>query len=269
MMHKVVADRPVGDLLGQPVAALARPAVRLQDVRLDMVREEIRRIALIRPVDRPLRCRRVPRLLMRECPHRLETIVSRQFRRPCGRKAIRLLQHRPRQAKAEMRGVADAQRQQIGRVGVQKLAPDGESLAHRAAPPRGQRRHMALFATGGDSRASLGGGQAGGNDRAMRRVGSPQHQIALEAMPQDKTPDQPTTRRSPGSWCLRGISGNARPRDRTGRPPPRCPWKAPGHARRVASQISCPMHPDDAAYGWIQQRLFDFRTLRRRIDPTA
>ena len=45
---------------------------------------------------------------------------------------------------------------------------------------------MTLFAPGGDGGAGLGGGKAGGDRSAMRRVGAREHQIAPDAVPHDE-----------------------------------------------------------------------------------
>jgi len=66
MMHEVAADRPVAGLRGEPRAALSRPSLRPEDVRLNVVREEILRVAWISAVDRALGGFGVARLLMRE-----------------------------------------------------------------------------------------------------------------------------------------------------------------------------------------------------------
>ena len=65
-------------------------------------------------------------LLMSKGPDRAEQVVARQFGRPARRQAVGLLQDLRGLAVPEPAGVADAHRQQIGRVGIEELAPDPE-----------------------------------------------------------------------------------------------------------------------------------------------
>ena len=151
-----------------------------------MVSEEIRRVARIRLIDRALGAGGVAGFLMREGPDGLETIVSGKIGRPGGREAVRLFQHRLRVAKAEMRGVANSNRQQIDRTGIEDFAPDRERLPEGAALPGGKCRDVELFAPCSHGGSSLGGGETGGDRAAVRGIGAREHQVALEAVPHDE-----------------------------------------------------------------------------------
>ena len=129
VMDQVVAQRPVDHLCAKPVAALARAAVGVHDVRLHMVREVVGRVALQRRIHRRLGAFGVADLLMGERPDGLRTIVAGQIGGPARRDAVGLLEDRLRLAMAEPDGVADAERQQIGRVRVQDLPPDAKELS--------------------------------------------------------------------------------------------------------------------------------------------
>ena len=83
---------------------------------------------------------------MSEGPDGLETVVSGEVGRPSRGEAVGLFEHRLGVAKAEMRGVADAHRKQIGWVGIEQVAPHSERVPECAALPGGECRDVALFA---------------------------------------------------------------------------------------------------------------------------
>src|SRR5580700_8600743 len=92
MMDQLVAERPVGGLAGQPMAALARPALHLQHMRLDVMGEVVGAVLFDYLIDGALGARGVAGLLMGKGPDRPEQIVARQFRRPARGQAVGLLQ---------------------------------------------------------------------------------------------------------------------------------------------------------------------------------
>ena len=175
------------DLAVQPVTALARPAFHLQHVRLDVLREIICAVLRERFVDRALCAGGVAGLLVREAPDRLKAIVARQFRRPARRQAIGLLEDIRGLAVAEPAGIANPDRQQVGRVRLEQFAPDRDRAVERTRRPGGEGSNMPALALGCRGRACLRGGKGSGDRRPKRRVGGGEQQIALEAMPEDET----------------------------------------------------------------------------------
>ena len=107
MVHEVIADRPVAGLRRQPVAALARPSFGAEDMRLDVMGEEVLRITLIRGVDRVFGGRGVAGLLVRESPDGLKTFIAGQTGCPRGCDPVGLLEDRLCLAMAKISDVAD------------------------------------------------------------------------------------------------------------------------------------------------------------------
>jgi len=115
---------PRSGLCGEPVGAFLWTVFHLQDVGLDVVGEEVRRVACVGIVDGAFGAGGVAGLLMRESPDSLEAFVSRQLSRLGRGQPLGLFQDSLRVAETEMRRVADPNRQQISGIIVEQFAPD-------------------------------------------------------------------------------------------------------------------------------------------------
>jgi len=123
---------------------------------------------------------------MRERPDGLCTVVARQIGGPLRRDTVGLFQDRLRLAMAEPDRVADAERQQVGRMRIEDLPPATESFVERTAVPGVGRREMQPFARGDVRRTLPRARQRRIDLRAVGGVRRHQQQIRLEAMPHDE-----------------------------------------------------------------------------------
>ena len=182
VMDQVVAQRPVDHLTREPLVALARAAVGVQNVRLDVMGEVVGRVVFQSRIDHRLRALGVADFLVGERPDGLGAVIARQVGRPTRRDAVGLCQDRRRLAMAEPDRVGDAEREQIGGIGIENLTPDLERPLDGSLVPGGGGSEVHPLAGYEVRGTRLRARQCGIDLRAVRGVRRHQEQIGLEAV---------------------------------------------------------------------------------------
>ncbi|HEX5325742.1 MAG TPA: hypothetical protein VFW75_03650 [Acetobacteraceae bacterium] len=182
MVDQIVAKVPMRHLAGQPVAAFLHAAISVEHMRLDVVGEVVGAIGCQCCVECRFGGGGVADFLVGEGPDGLKAVMSGNVGAPGRRQAICLLQDRGCLAMAKPDAVGNLQGEQVGRMCVQYVSPGGEGPVHRARFPRGQRRHVQLFAPRRRRRRRFGDCPRRGNPRPVRRDGGEQQQVCLETV---------------------------------------------------------------------------------------